>query len=1137
MGDFDSLYLSLDSDARRRGEQFERVCKWFFENDPVYSRELKKVWLWKDWPGRWGSDAGIDLVAENRNGELWAIQAKAYDPKYRVSKTDVDKFLAESGRKVFAYRILIATTDRIDRTGERTIQQQEKRSSFFRLNDLRAAALDWPASPAQLRPAKRRKPARPRPHQAEAIRDVVKGFKTSDRGQVIMACGTGKTLTGLFIAEKLKCHRTLVLLPSLSLLKQTLNEWRANCTEDFASLPVCSDDTVVTTDDTAVAHASDLGVPVTTDPRAIAAFLRRRSGPLVVFSTYQSSPQIEAAFKLGHVPRFDLILADEAHRVAGPVSSDFATALDSRAIKSNRRLFMTATPRYFTGRVLKAAQEADFEVASMDDAVKFGPVFHRLSFGEAIERDLLTDYQVAVVGVDDATYREWAKRGTLVTRDGKQVDSAATLAGQIGLAKAMRKYDLRRVISFHSRVKRAREFATSMPEVIEWMPARQRPKGALWADVATGEMPAGDRYVLLQHLARLDDGEPGLLANARCLSEGVDVPTLDGVAFVDPRRSEVDIVQAVGRAIRKSDAKSVGTIVIPVFIDTDEDPEVALDSSVFKPVWDVIQALRAHDEELGEQLDGLRRQMGRKGGKSKLPDKIHLDVPATVGRDFAAAFDVRLVERSTTTWEFWYGLLERYVAENGTSLLHKDAVVGGHRLGGWCATQRARGRSGALDRDQFQRLDQLPDWMWERNEGRWEIGYQQMKAFSQEHGHALINSTETYNGYPLGAWAALQRRDGRTGSLSVERRKKLESLAGWVWEVVDLRWDEAVKRLLDYVDEYGDSLVPQPYTSPDGFRLGAWVNFQRARQRQGKLESDRADRLAPLPGWVWTARDAKWQSAFQILKRFAEEHGNVVVPISHPVDDGGIDLRAWFANQRAKFDRLSPARQQLLRSLPGWDQASHDGRWELGFKLLRRHLADTGTAKVERSCVIDGFPLGTWAMTRRLEYKRGELDSDRVKLLSALPGWDWDRRGGKWEDGFIRLQNYLEAHGRMPPLDYVEDNGYRLGAWAQQQRHLRKKGTLAVERISRLDAIDGWKWDPRAEQWDEGFTRLERYVRANGHVPPAKHVDEDGYRLGSWLARQRSLHRHGELEPASLSRLDQLTGCKWKSPRSASRRP
>jgi predicted helicase len=560
---FSELFTRLDPDPRVRGKQFEHICQWFLTNDPVYKHELRRVWLWDEWTGRWGGDAGIDLVAEDRTGKLWAIQAKAYDPAYRVTKRDVNKFLAESGREVFTYRMLIATTNLIGRIGERTIQDQEKRVSFFRLNDLQAADVNWPASPTALRAARPCKPARPQNYQREAIKKVIKGFTSADRGQLVMACGTGKTLTALFIREKLAVERTLVLVPSLSLLKQTLNVWRANCTAEFVSLPVCSDDTVARDDDVALEHTSDLGVPVTTDPEEIAAFLRRRSGPQVVFATYQSSPQIAKAFTLGKVPGFDLVVADEAHRCAGPVSSDFATVLDPMEIKAKRRLFMTATPRYFTGRVLKAAQDADYEIASMDDEAMFGSVFHKLSFGEAIKRDLLTDYQVAIIGVDNATYLAWAERGAFVTVEGVEVTNATTLAGQIGMAKAMKKYDLHRVITFHSRVKRAQEFANSMPDVFAWMPARQRPKGNLWSRYASGAMPAGDRYVLLQHLGHLD-GERGLLANARCLAEGVDVPTLDGVAFVDPRRSEVDIVQAVGRAIRKSEDKTVGTIVVPV---------------------------------------------------------------------------------------------------------------------------------------------------------------------------------------------------------------------------------------------------------------------------------------------------------------------------------------------------------------------------------------------------------------------------------------------------------------------------------------------------------------------------------------------------------------------------------------------
>jgi predicted helicase len=798
---FSDLFARLDPDPRVRGKQFELVSKWFLTNDPTYKSTLRRVWLWSEWPGWWGGDAGIDLVAEDHDGRLWAIQAKAYAPENTITKADVDKFLAESSRAMFSYRLLIATTDRLHHVARRTINDQEKQVTFVGLSDLLTSQVNWRTNPFDTRPSPPPKPAKPRQHQREAVRDVVRAFTKSDRGQLIMACGTGKTLTSLFIREKLDAERVLVLVPSLSLLKQTMQVWRVNATVPFEALPVCSDETVGRSEeDAAVAHTSELGVPVTTDPADIAAFLRRRSGPHVVFSTYQSSPQIAAAFALGRVPAFDLVIADEAHRVAGLASSDFSTVLDGKAIKAKRRLFMTATPRYFTGRVLRAAQDADLEVASMDDEAKFGTVFHCLTFGEAIKRDLLTDYQVAVVGVDNDTYGDWAEKGILVTRDGKKITDARTLAGQIGLAKAMRKYELHRTISFHSRVARAREFAAEMPEVIAWMPARQRPKGALWSSYASGEMTAGERHVRLQYLSRLGDGERGLLANARCLSEGVDVPTLDGVAFIDPRRSEVDIVQAVGRAIRKSEDKNVGTIVIPVFIDTNTDPETALDDSAFKPVWDVIQALRAHDEELAEQLDSLRRSLGKRGGPLKIPGKIHLDLPTEVSSEFADAFDVRLVETTTAWWEFWFGLLERYVEERGTAQVNRDYQVGAYRLGGWCLNQRAKGRRGELTNEQVDRLDALPGWVWDRNESRWEAGFQHLLEYVKANGHASISARVRFKGYPLGTWVHIQRRDGQSGNLSADRRDRLDYVPGWVWSLEDQRWEKGFRQLACHTD-------------------------------------------------------------------------------------------------------------------------------------------------------------------------------------------------------------------------------------------------------------------------------------------------------------------------------------------------
>lgn len=1113
MGDFRELLDQLDPDPRRRGLQFEHVCKWFLTNDPTYKAVLQRVWLWDEWPGRWGPDAGIDLVAEDRDGRLWAVQSKAYGSAHAVTKADVDKFLAESSRTVFSYRLLIATTDKLHHIAQRTIHDQEKHVAFVGLSDLLTSEADWPRSPLDMRASAPVRPAGPREHQRQAIRAVVEGFTTSDRGQLIMACGTGKTLTSLFINEKLSAERTLVLVPSLSLLKQTMLVWTVNRETSFEALPVCSDQTVGrTTDDAAVAYASELGVPVTTDPQEIAAFMRHRSGPRVVFSTYQSSPQIAAAFALGHVPPFDLVIADEAHRIAGPISSDFATVLDDAAIKARRRLYMTATPRYFTGRVLKAAIQADFEVASMDDQDKFGLVFHRLSFNQAMALKELTDYQVVVVGVDNDTYRRWADHGQLVTRDGQSVTDARTLAGQIGLAKAMRKYDLRRVISFHSRVSGARGFANEMVDVLAWMPATERPDGALWSRHASGAMSAGERHVLLRHLSRLDDGERGLLTNARCLAEGVDVPALDGVAFIDPRRSEVDIVQAVGRAIRKADNKAVGTIVIPVFVDTDIKPEEALDSSVFKPVWDVIQALRAHDAELGEQLDALRRELGREGGRPRLPDKIHTDIPAKVGVDFARAFDVRLIEQTTQPWEFWFGLLERYVATQGTALVRGKEIFEGHRLGQWVIVQRTKWKT--LSEDRRQRLCNLPGWTTDVHEKQWEEWFSRLRDYVAEHGTARVRDDYVdQHGNRLGKWVGKQRT--KWDKLTDDQRDRLKSLKGWILDVREAQWEEGFAHLERYAAEHGSVTVLKEAVV-DGYRLGQWAAHQRLSW--DSLTPDKQTRLRSLTGWTTNTLDYKWDIAFQHLQQFVLENGHARVPQKHFTSDG-YGLGKWVSVQRRIWETLSEERRQRLSQLPGWVLDARQAWWDEGFGYLEDYVAEHGSALLRQDITYKGFPLGQWVSNQKTRWKT--LGTQRQERLRELPGWTLDARSARWEEGFEHLKEYSDTHGtcRLPSSKYVH-NDFKLGIWVNTQR--QKWVDISQDRKERLMALPDWTVNTRKDLWEEGFDQLQRYaVRAGNAMVPSDCMF-DGFRLGQWVAVQR--RGWEKLDSGRKERLSKLPG-------------
>jgi superfamily II DNA or RNA helicase len=1130
MGSLRALLAQLDPNSeQRRGRQFEAICQWYLSNDPLYSQELRKVWLWGKWPGRRGADTGIDLVAEDRQGRLWAIQAKCYDPNYSVTKRDVDSFLSASGRSEFSFRLLIATTNRIGHNARHTLQGQEKQAHVLRLAELERAHVNWPESPDVLR-SPPPKPKRPRPHQRKAIQAVVMGFRSADRGQMIMACGTGKTLTALFIAESLGARRTLVLVPSLSLLRQTLGDWAANATEAFDPLPVCSDDTVTHTD-ALVATTSDLGFPVTTDAEEIGRFLRRRGRQVVVFSTYQSSPRIAEAFKLGRVPPFDLVIADEAHRCAGRVSADFATVLDAAAIPGKRRLFMTATPRYFTGRVVKEAQAADFEVASMDDPVIFGPVLHRLSFGEAIERELLSDYQVAVVGVDDDTYREWARGGRFVTVDGTKLTDARTLASHIGVAKAMQRYDLRRVISFHSRVTRARQFAQALPEVIDWMPPNERPDGKVEADYVSGEMSADERSNRLDAVFELDADGRGLVANARCLAEGVDVPDLDGVAFIDPRRSEVDIVQAVGRAIRKAEDKSMGTIVIPVFVEASDDPADSLEASTFKPVWDVIRALRAHDADLAVQLDALRRQLGQGESSVSLPSKIHLDLPAHVGVDFSSAFEVRLVTQTTESWEFWLGALERYVADEGhaavpTLYVTPDGVRG---LGPWVGRQRAAYARGQLQTNRIERLESLPGWTWDPAADAWEAGFRRLQAHARTNDVArppsdLVDPT----GYRVGQWAASQRVVYKAGELSEDRVARLESLPGWTWDVLEADWEEGYERLSRYAVGYGQARPPSSYADADGFRLGPWVAQQRTFYRLHRMSAERIARLEAVPGWTWTHVADKWEAGFGRLVAYVEDHGNARPPALY-VDHDGFRLGKWVGRQRRFHDehRLTAERAGRLEALSGWSWDGLVQKWDDGYQHLTEFARERGHARVTKRYVADdGYRLGQWVDVQRIAMRSGTLSQARSARLEAQPGWDWERTDDSWEKALAHLVAFVERTGHSMVPKAHKEQGFGLGTWVSRQR-TRGPSKLGPVRAGELEALPGWTWDKDESSWDLAYDHLVAFVGREGHARvPQSHI-EDGFKLGQWVSVQRGKAKNKTLRADRTARLEALPGWTW----------
>jgi superfamily II DNA or RNA helicase len=604
---------------KHKGDLFEELVKAYLRLEPEYASKLKHVWLHREVPPAVAkklklpaTDQGIDIVAETHDGEFWAIQCKyRQDTDRSLTWRDLSTFtgLAFGVCKGFSFGVICSTTERITH-----VLKDQERIGFCALDVWQALDADFLKrlrahlghKPTAIKPLK------PRPHQKGAVKDGQAHFVVgkAKRGKLIMPCGSGKSLTAYWIAGELESRRIVIAVPSLALIRQTLKVWLRETMANKQPVEwicVCSDESAgrVERDDTAVLR-QDLGVPCLTDPKEIATWLKRKHrGLTVVFTTYQSGEALAKAARAAKFT-FDLGIMDEAHKTVGDGEKLFSHLLHDKNLPIRRRLFMTATERRYKG-------QSD-TVLSMDDPVTYGETFHLLSFKRAMEYDppILSDYKIISIAVSREEVAELIRKNTFVRPDkgpwNEEIE-ADMLASLIALRKAMTKYPIQHAVSFHGSIQRAELFKTHNDAFSKSF----RKYGKLETFHVSGKTPTGTRARVIGEFAR---AERALITNARCLTEGVDVPGIDCVLFADPRRSAVDIVQAVGRALRPSPGKQFGYVIVPILHDADATADDIFKSPAFKEVLTTLRALAANDDRIIEYFRSVSQGQQRKGGGS-----------------------------------------------------------------------------------------------------------------------------------------------------------------------------------------------------------------------------------------------------------------------------------------------------------------------------------------------------------------------------------------------------------------------------------------------------------------------------------------------------------------------------------------
>jgi superfamily II DNA or RNA helicase len=1084
------------------GDAFEILVEAYLYLNPVLN--AKDVWLVGEVPLRIrtrlnlpSGTKGIDGVYEDAAGNLIPYQAKYRTDIDTLTYTEVCSFLGVT-EKSLKDRVIFTNardlvSDITNRKGLRTVCAAKfhelKEEDFSRIH---AWLCDKETEFKRLLP---------QPHQKEAVEKITAEFQQACRTTAVMACGTGKTLVALWAAEAQEPKTVLVLVPSLALLSQTLPDWckQSEWGDRFRFLCVCSDTTVDKSvrNDEYTLKQSDLEFSVTTDAKEVQKFLSlNQSGVNVVFSTYQSAEVVAKGLK-GKVIDFGVF--DEAHKTATRVKEDlFAFALCDKNICIKKRLFLTATPRHYDLR--KRDKDGDFITVSMSDEKVYGRVSYRLSFSAAVAAKIIVPYKVIIsISLNKDLDEEVLRTGsTLVRRNQIQ---AKWVANQIALKRAIKKTSASKIITFHSRVKLAEEFTGVGAQGIS-----EHVKGFDLFHVNGGQS-AADRKAALESFKA---APKGLVSNARCLTEGVDVPSVDMVAFVDPRRSRIDIAQAAGRAMRQSKAtnKILGYIVVPLLIaqKKGETEAEALARSGYDELAMVLAAMLENDDDLVDVIREIQEAKGRgdKFNPKRLHEKIEVLGPAIDLDELRRSIDVEIVDQLGMGWDRWYGLLQKFHKREGHCRLERGRKVDGLNLSHWVNAQRRK--KDRLTPDQVKRLNSL-GFSWDPHAELWEQNFAALQEFRKREGHCRVFTRRKVDGLNLSHWVNAQRR--KKDRLTPDQVKRLNSL-GFSWDPHAELWEQNFAALQKFRKREGHCHVPESHQA-DGLKLGMWVANQR--WRKDRLTPDRLIRLNSL-GFSWDLIAEQWEENFAALQKFRKREGHCRLKLGHEED--GLKLGLWVSAQRSIKDRLTPARIKRLNLLGfNWDPRAE--QWEENFAALQSFRKREGHCVVKR-CKVDGLKLCHWVSNQRMAKDR--LTPDQLKRLNLL-GFNWDPRAEQWEESFAALQKFRkrESHCRVPRSQQVD--GLKLGVWVRVQRSIKDK--LTPDQLKRLNSL-GFSWDPHAELWEQNFAALQKFHKCKGHCLVAAKHQVDGLTLGSWVSRQRSIK--DKLTPDQLKRLNSL-GFSW----------
>ena len=1138
----------------RAGKLFEYFTKLCFLYDKEFTEEYncKEIFLYEEIPTELKEklnlpkvEHGIDLLIIDNEEKVIAIQCKFKNDETVKLNWNSDKLGNFFGfaRNANIHCVFSNSSD-ITQVAQ-NLTEDFKFFSYSHLQNISSETFDKMRNALIGNPIKEIKKLKPHDYQTEAIEAVVNHFKENERGQLILPCGAGKTLTSLWIKEKLQSTNTLVLVPSLALLRQIKSNWNEAYNTKFIRLNVCSEKDIDsdTDNDIAITHTYEILGNVTTDENFVASFLQKTDNK-VIFSTYQSLQVIVDALQILPDFHFDLIIADEAHKTSGfSDQNKFTLVHNNDKLRGLKRLYMTATPRIASPELKAKHTERIKYLKDMSNPKVYGNEAYRMTFGTAIEKDILVKYKIIAVGVSDTDLKKYIEQNIQLTKTENIKDYAHNYALNI----VMEKYKANHALTFHSRIKLAEDFAKRHNQLAK----------DVFATSISGTQTTSQREIILKAFEKADKA---VVSNARCLTEGVDVPVIDIVYYSDPKNSKIDIVQSAGRALRKAKhrSKEMGFIVVPIFHKDRETVEDAIEKSDYKNLITVIRSLCDQDERLASEINELA--WNKEKNKRNATFELTFSDEQTdtvlqfeqIKEKLKNSLFNQVIETLKDSWEIHYKEVEEYFKKNGNSNIPaRYKAINGFGIGTWCVAQRVNFNKGLLSDSEIKKLKNL-NFDFDPYQTLFEVDFQELLKFKEVHGHVDVPTMDNYLGRRVNKYRTCYRK----GTLSQEKIDRLTNIGFQFILKEIISWDDKFIELKEYYKTYKTNRINSAISSS----LYFWESKQRISNKKNKLNNEQVEKLNSINfEWeikIFRTKKDKWEDRFEIFKIYWTNNYSLPIPKTHPeyeylnnfIKDIGYDFRK---------NRLNDNRKNKLKEIK-FDfnllntSEKKEVQWDIFYKKLKEIKEIQGDLNVPQTEENKDFNL--WIRNQRRIKRNGKLTEEKISLLNEI-NFPWSNKvikeknitekvlvhNEKWLEMYNALKIYFKAYNTfiIPNVGGFK----KLYNWTITQRIRKNKGKLSDNNIELLNELDfPWKGQIRKQhsreinkdkinhinKWDEMFQNLVNYYNKNKtFIIP---IDEEFETLKRWCLTQRTKNNKNILLEERFIKLNDL-GFPWKENR------